>query len=185
MRWINVLLMCSLLLGCKKGGPEVPRQRLDRAMNRLSGADTPERRFYALGDAAKESFDAGRVADAQKYAQELMTLLPDFRNNREYGRALHDANLVLGRIAVRNGQMEDAKRYLLASGRTPGTPQMMSYGPNMSLANDLLAKGERQVVLDYLEVCRGFWKGSEGRLDKWIEEVKSGKTPDFGPNLTY
>lgn len=177
-------MMCSLLLGCKKGGQEAPRQRLERAMSRLSGADTPERRFYTLGDAAKESFNAGKVEDAQKYAQELLTLLPDFRNNREYGSAIQDANLVLGRIAARNGNLEDAKRYLLAAGRSPGTPHMASDGPNMSLANDLLAKGERQVVLQYLELCRGFWRANEGQLDRWIEEIKSGKTSDFAGHLT-
>lgn len=180
-----MLLLCGLLFGCgKKGGAPASRERYQLAMARLSGADSPERRFYALGNAAKESFNAGKVADAQKHADELMALLPSFRDNREYGSAMHDANMVLGRVAVRNGQIEDAKRYLLAAGQSPLTPAMASGGPNMSLAYDLLAKGERQVVQDYLEECRKIWVSDEGRLDKWTEEIKSGKTPDFGPNLS-
>jgi hypothetical protein len=185
MRWIKMLLLCSLLAGCGKGSPDAPRQRLDRAMARLAAADMPEKRFYALGDAAKESFVAGKTGDAQKYAQELLQMLPNYRDNREYGSALHDANMVLGRIAVLDGKTEDAKRYLLAAGATPGTPQMMTYGPNMSLANDLLAKGERQPVLEYFDLCRRFWIGNDGRLDKWSEAVKAGKVPDFGPSLSY
>jgi hypothetical protein len=185
MRWIKTLLLCSLLFGCGKQSPEAPQARLGRAISRLNAAKSPETRFYALGDAAKESFVAGKIEDAQKYAQELLTMLPSFREDREYGRALHDANMVLGRVAVRNGQIEDAKRYLIAAGRTPGTPQLSSYGPNMSLANDLLAKGERQAVLGYLELCRAFWTGNEGRLDQWIGEVKNEKIPDFGANLDF
>ena len=59
----------------------------------------------------------------------------------------------------------------------------MDYGPNMSLAKDLLEKGERQVVLDYFALCRRFW--NYGRLDDWSQQVKEGKIPDFGANLVY
>jgi hypothetical protein len=184
MRYFTTLLLCSLLIGCGKADPQAPKQRLQFAMNRLAAADTPERRFYALGAAAKESFVAGKIEDAQKYAQELMTLLPSFQANREYGSAMNDAYLVLGRIAVRNGNIEDAKRYLIAGGESPTTPQLENYGPNMSLAKDLLAKGERQVVLDYFELCRRSWINGGGQLDKWSQQVRDGKTPDFGANLS-
>jgi hypothetical protein len=55
----------------------------------------------------------------------------------------------------------------------------------MSLAKDLLDKGQRDVVLEYFELCRKFWKMDRGRLDQWSQEVKDGKTPDFGANLDY
>ena len=66
-----------------------------------------------------------------------------------------------------------------------GSPQMNSFGPNMSLAKDLLEKGERQAVLDYFELCRKFWKMDNGRLNDWSQEVKAGKIPDFGANMVY
>ena len=62
---------------------------------------------------------------------------------------------------------------------------MNSFGPNVSLAKDLLEKGERDVVIQYLGLCRKFWKLDRGRLDKWIHEIKDGKIPDFGANLVY
>ena len=46
-------------------------------------------------------------------------------------------------------------------------------------------KGERDVVIQYLELCRKFWKMHDGRLDQWIQEIKGGKTPDFGASLVY
>jgi len=182
MRHITTLLLCSLLLGCGKGGSGTANPRLQPALDRLAAANSPELKFYALGAAAKQSFAAGKVEDAKKYAQELMAVLPSFRQNSEYGNAAHDAHLILGQIAVREGRTEEAKRHLIESVRTPGA-RLMDYGPNMSLAKDLLEKGERQAVLDYFAVCRRFW--NYGRLDEWTQQVKEGKIPDFGANLSY
>ncbi len=50
------------------------------------------------------------------------------------------------------------KKYLIAAGKSPGSPQMDSFGPNMTLAKDLLEKGERDAVLEYFMRCRKFWK---------------------------
>ena len=114
-----------------------------------------------------------------------MTLLSKFPGDWNYGNAVQDANLVLGRIAVKDGRVDEAKQYLLAAGNSPGSPQMNSFGPNVSLAKDLLEKGERDVVIQYLELCRKFWKMHGGSLDQWIQEIKDGKIPDFGANLVY
>ena len=38
------------------------------------------------------------------------------------------------------GRIEEAKRHLLAAGRSSGSPVLGSFGPNMSLAKDLLEK---------------------------------------------
>ncbi|HWX21027.1 MAG TPA: hypothetical protein VN578_14095 [Candidatus Binatia bacterium] len=168
------------------GGMAVtPQPRLDDATKKLAAARTQEEKFYALNDAAKESFVAGKVEDAGKYAQELMRMLPDFQGNWNYGNAVQDANLVLGRIAVREGHIDKAKRHLIASGNSPGSPQMDSFGPNMSLAKDLLEKGEHEAVLEYFELCRKFWNMDNGKLNDWSQEVKAGRIPDFGANLVY
>jgi hypothetical protein len=62
---------------------------------------------------------------------------------------------------------------------------MNSFGPNMSLAKDLLAKGERDAVLDYFERCRKFWLMDWGKLDEWSKDLRAGHAPDFGANLVY
>ncbi len=179
---LTTLLLCGVLLGCGKGGSDAANPRLKAAMDKLAAASSPQLRLYALGDAAKQSFAAGKLEDARKYAQELKDLLPGFRQDSEYGNAVHDANLTLGRIAVREGRLDDAKRCLIESVRTPGA-RLMDYGPSMSLAQDLLDKGEQQAVLDYFALCRTFWKN--GRLEEWSQQVKEGKIPDFGRNLAY
>jgi len=169
--------------------PTTSQGRLDEAIKELATASTERNRFYALDDAAKQSFEVGKIEDARKYAKELLTLAQKFQGDWNYGNAVQDGNLVLGRIALHEGWhegwMEEAKQYLLEAGKSPGSPQMDSFGPNMSLAQDLLKKGERGTVLQYFELCRKFWKMDYGKLDQWSREVKSGKIPDFGANLVY
>jgi hypothetical protein len=189
---INSLLIVLLFVGpyffamvLRKNHPTTPEGRLDNANQKLSVAVTGKDRFYALDDAAKENFAVGKIEDARKYATELLTLAPNYESNWNYGNAIQDGNLVLGRIAVREGRIEEAKQYLLAAGKSKGSPQMDSFGPNMSLAKDLLEKGERDTVLQYFELCRKFWTMDYGKLDDWSQEVKAGKVPNFGANLVY
>jgi hypothetical protein len=55
----------------------------------------------------------------------------------------------------------------------------------MALANELLTKGERDVVLQYLSECATFWKMDRGALSTWTVAIQAGKTPDFGANLRF
>ncbi len=93
--------------------------------------------------------------------------------------------MVLGRIALRRGFIKQASDNLLAAGATPGSPQLDSFGPNMTLAKELLEHGQPDVVLEFLGLCKKFWKLDSGRLDEWAAEVRKGKVPDFGTNLRY
>ena len=114
-----------------------------------------------------------------------MALAQKLPRDWNYGNAIHNGNMVLGRFAVQQGRIDDAKRFLLEAGKSPGSPQLDSFGPNMGLAKDLLEKGEREVVVEYFELCRKFWELHGDQLDKWSQQVKDGKIPDFGANLDY
>lgn len=142
-------------------------------------------RFYMLDDLAKAAFKAEEIQKAKSHATELLDLASAYQNDWNYGNAIHHGNLILGRIALKLDNIEKAKEYLISSGKTPGSPQLNSFGPNMSLAKDLLEKGESKVVLQYLDLCRIFWEGHGAILDKWESEIQNGKMPDFGANLSY
>jgi hypothetical protein len=101
------------------------------------------------------------------------------------GNAIHKGNLVLGRIALREGRVADAVTFLHASGDVSGSPQLNSFGPNMTLAKELLEQGETEAVLAYFESCRTFWKMGTRRLDAWTEDVRQGRVPNFAANLWY
>ena len=134
-----------------------------------------------LPDVAKAAFEAGETAKARAYAEELLKATDP--NDWNYGNRIHHGHLILGRIALREGNVGSAKEHLLAAGQTPGSPQLNSFGPNMTLARELLEKGEKQAVLEYFKRCGSFWK--KDRLETWAREVQDGKIPDFGANLDY
>ena len=169
----------------KAAAPLTPEARLERAQQQIRSSTSDIERFYALNDAAKQSFVLGHIDDARQFAEDLLRIAEQCRGDWNYGNAIHDGNLVLGRIAVREGRIEDAKLFLIKAGATPGSPQLDSFGPNMTLAKDLLERGERDVVLQYFDLCRKFWETNHGTLDAWSKEVRAGKTPEFGANLVY
>ena len=120
----------------------------DRGVKALNKAKNEEERFYELGDAAKEAYSEEKYTDAKKYADELSALVPKFKGNWNYGNAIQDYNLILGRIALREGRIGKAKDYLIEAGKSPGSPQMDTFGPNMSLAKDLLEKEKKRLSLN-------------------------------------
>jgi len=182
MRKIPIaFIVCLSLLSCNN----LFADRYQKAMSELANAKSEEARFYALNDSAKESFQSGHIDEARKFAKEILEIAPRFKKDWNYGNAIQDGNLVLGRIAVKEGRINDAKQFLLEAGKSKGSPQMDTFGPNMSLAKDLLEKGEKTVVLEYFELCRKFWQMHRGRLDEWSQEVKAGRIPNFGANLVY
>lgn len=165
--------------------PEEQRRNMKIVGGNLAAARTERERFYALGRAAKNALKAGDAEQGRELATELELLTPKYRKDWNYGNAIQDASQVLGRIALAAGDVEEAKRRLLASADSKGSPQMNSFGPNMQLAKELLAKGERDVVLEYFGQCGTFWKMGTDRLTTWAETVRTGGTPEFGANLEY
>jgi hypothetical protein len=55
----------------------------------------------------------------------------------------------------------------------------------MTLASELLEKGQRDAVLEYLTLCKKFWTLGATQLDTWIDAIRTGGKPDFGANLVY
>ena len=98
---------------------------------------------------------------------------------------LHKANIVLGRLALSDGDVKEAEFRLLEAGRTPGSPQLNSFGPNMQLAHELLSLGRRDAVRSYFQLCAAFWDMGAQQLGEWTSIVDDGGIPDFGANLDY
>ncbi|WP_146580559.1 RNA polymerase subunit sigma-24 [Neorhodopirellula pilleata] len=135
-----------------------------------------------LAALAATAFEAGQIDDAKKFAE---MMLVDDATGWNRGNRIHHGNLVLGRIALTQGRIDEAKSRLLLAGKTNGSPQLNSFGPNMLLAKELLERGEKEVVLNYFELCKEFWKSPRRQLEHWIDVVKSDRIPEFGGNLAY
>lgn len=165
--------------------PKNPQEWHEFAMQALRVADSPYARWCALGKASITAVNIGRDDEAEAYALELERMIPDHAEDWNYGNAIQDCNLVLGRLCLKRGDVAAAKQHLLEAGRSPGSPQMDSFGPNMLLAKALLEAGHTEVVLEHFELCRRFWAMDLGKLDQWTEEVRAGKVPAFGSRLVY
>lgn len=141
--------------------------------------------WVALADAAMKNVEDGELEEGKSEAQELLRLAPKYPKDWNFGNAIHKGNLVLGRVALRAGDTEGAKKFLLEAGKTPGSPHLNSFGPNMTLAKELLEKGESAAVLEYFQLCSTFWEMGREKLREWSGLVKKGVVPDFGANLSY
>jgi len=144
-----------------------------------------EDKFHMTREITPLAFNAGDPVKAGMYAKDLFIQAESMKDDWDYGNAVHTANLVLGRIALAAGDIDEAKRLLLLAGKTPGSPQLESFGPDMLFAKELLEKGEKDVVIQYFTLCSAFWKMDDGKLAQWKTEVQNNEIPDFGPNVRY
>ena len=140
-------------------------------------------RAFALPQLAKAAIKAGALDKASLYANELLTSA--HAGDWNDGNAIHDGNMVRGLVALHSGNVEQAAKDLIEAGKTTGSPQLNSFGPNMTLASELLEKGQRDAVLEYLTLCKKFWTLGATQLDTWIDAIRTGGKPDFGANLVF
>jgi hypothetical protein len=139
-RW-SVLAFCLIIIGSFSA----------YSQGAASGTDR-EKAFYNMTKLAPAEFSKGNLDRAHEIAEDLLKESPNWQKNWNYGNAIQAANVVLGRAALQEGEIDHAKEYLLAAGRTPGSPQLNSFGPDMTLAKDLLKRGEKDVVLEYFSL---------------------------------
>jgi hypothetical protein len=166
--------------------PEFDRRSDLEDKTRLLDARTDEYdRWVELPPVALLEARIGDPARAKAHVDEILVLAPKYVSDWNYGNATHKAHLALGHIALRAGDLPTARKELLTAGDTRGSPQLDTFGPNMTLAKYLLAKGERETVLAYIAKLRGFWKMDGGAIDKWTEMIREGRTPNFGAHLLY
>lgn len=182
-KWVQKLAQLHRLNAAS--GDVAEAKRALSLMERANEMSAGVNQAAVLTDLPVLAFDAGDLQKARAYAELLLREATSQQGSWNHGNAVHKGNLILGRIAAAEGRVADAVTFLRAAGETPGSPQLNSFGPNMTLARDLLERGERDAVLAYFEACRVFWKMGGGRLDAWTKEVQAGTIPNFGANLRY
>jgi hypothetical protein len=141
--------------------------------------------FYKMTKAAPAAFNAGEYEKAIEISRELLVEAENWKKDWNYGNAIHAANLVQGRVALRRGEIDDAKKFLLAAGKASGSPTLISFGPDMLFAKEMLKRSEQKIVLTYFDLCAKFWLPEHSRIPEWKEAVERGEIPDFGPNVAY
>ena len=152
------------------------------AFERAYELSDDEMRGVLLVDLAENAFVAKKYAKAREYATAALNDNPAGWNQ---ANRTHFGHLILGRVALLEGNVEEAKFRLIAAGTIQGSPQLDSFGPDMSLAAKLLEKGEKDVVLRYFELCAEFWELGKDDLADWTVLVTGDRMPDFSTNLRF
>jgi hypothetical protein len=153
--------------------PRTPQQAFADLENDLGD----RRDAVHLTDLAKAALDAEDLTKAETYANAALSDKADANDIWNAGNRVHYGHIVLGRVALRRGDVAAAAQHLIAAGKTKGSPQLNSFGPDFVLAKELFAKGETGAVVEYLDECRAFWTMAGSRLDSWKADIRAGKTP--------
>ena len=152
--------------------------------------DPQRHRFYNLADEIHKAYKDEDFDKTENLASEYLKLAERFTQDWNYGNAIDTSHQALGLIQLRRGNVEKAKKHLIAAGKTPGSPQLDSYGQQMKLARELLEKGESEVVIRYLNLIAKFLTKDDmpefqhlvvehkALIDQWKSEVKEGRVPN-------
>ena len=161
------------------------KSELEKKEKELSQLRKAGDRFFALKSISELALEVNDFERTIKFSNQLLDWAKTNAGSGLDGDALNKGNIILGRVALRTGNIEKSKSYLIAAGKVPSSSSLSSFGPNMSLAKELLEEGEKDAVLEYLDAVGSFWTAGRGDLAKWKTEIKTGRIPDFGANLDY
>jgi hypothetical protein len=136
-------------------------------------------RFYSLNDRIKAAYESNDMTAAAAFAKEYLSLAATYRCNWNYGNAIHDANSFLGLISLKAGDRDAAAAYLLKAGKSTGSPQLDTFGPDLDLADALLKDGQVEPVKAYLRDIKVFWKMDNGQVAEWLTSIDKGGRPEL------
>ena len=119
------------------------------------------------------------TADAAAKARVLLDLSARNQGDPLFGDAVLESNLVLGKLALRNGEKKAAMHYLLAAADAPS--DLIRRGEfEMNLPRALVDRGEREAVAQFLE--RIAPKTIRPLLYReWAAKIRQGINPDLVP----
>lgn len=183
----------GMLLPGEPPYPAILLEKGERALVLIKKERSIERdrhREDLLEKLSQVAFELKKYDRARAFAMELILDFGSDASSMSFEQATHTGNIVLGKISLAENDLAKAKEYLLVAIRAP----LRSNYPwirdmNMSLARELLAKGEKETVLEYLRLCQTSQEKINGEekyhddeiktLKAWQEQIKAGKTPSF------
>ena len=192
---IAALIVFAVSVEARPKGCDDSRLPPDQRWNGATSIKTPElARFYAFADEMSAAYKRG-APSTDGLARQYLEAAKRFPCNWNYGNAIHNANAVLGLLALHSGRKAEAVAYLSAAGASPGSPQLDSFGPSLLLARELAEAGEHKAVASYLVSIKSFWRTDDPSvigmpfpifrdpdpLSTWIQELNENRVPDFGP----
>jgi len=155
-------------------------QKALAGFERLLAADADkQQRFTNLTDVAISAYGAGYMDRADAVSREMLESAAKLEKNWNTGNAIYWANIVLGKIYLAKGDLDQSCTYLIRASETCGSPQLDTFGPEFELCESLANQGRIDASITYLSNCSKFWKSSSGQLRKWQKQLTNGIVPGF------
>ncbi len=161
------------------------------AAKALAAGEEGYRRFrkdgvWFLANLAEAAYEIGDYEKASDYAAKCRKKAGKPRGEIPE----HYGSTVRARLALREGAIGKAKQYMLDSVNLPDKMRKTMWtsiiGPDLTLAKEMLASGSKKEVLEYLKVCRGYWRQETALLQYCIDTINSGGVPAFdNPRLRW
>ena len=153
-------------------------------------------RYYSAEGWIRRAYRKRRWNKVEALSRKYLDMAERLRPDWNYGNAIHNGNQFIGLVRLRQEDIEGAKEYLLRAGLSPGSPQLDSSGPTMTLARELLERGERVVVLEYVDLIATFWTEAKPRhavqpgagdileekkrmVQQWKLDIAAGRIPEY------
>ena len=142
-------------------------------------------RHYARGETDDDSWRTRVRATAEyawskRYAQDALALARKFPDDPHSGVVIYQTNLLLGMHALREGDREQAVRYMLDASQTPPSAELARWVGipiQFRLSHDLLKEGERESVATFYERTASLQPVLRERLLKDAAAVRAGAMP--------
>jgi hypothetical protein len=149
----------------------------EKALDRESD---PTMRGETMRRTCGAALRAQSFSRAKELADELMRLTGGAPSNPEDFRSTWIAHLAYGRIAMRDKDVDAARRHLVSATEAMRASKSRIWrSPDLELADELLQLGERDVVLDFLRSVRTVFKDGAAcaRIDLWSLDIENGERP--------
>ena len=119
-----------------------------------------------------------RYAEALALADRLVQVAATAGSDGELSEDdwVHHANIIRGKAHLALGDAAASQAALLAAGDVQGSPALKSFGPDLSLAWDLMRAGHDDAVIGYLRRISRFWSPRDAigvRSDEPTEERRA------------
>jgi Zn-dependent protease with chaperone function len=148
----------------------------------LSSASASDRMLLAM-HLMREAAIRQNFADAESKARELLDLAAHNQNDPLYGEAVFEANMVMGKAALRRGDRKTSARYLLAAAETPGSERIRRGDFEMNLPRALVDWGERRAVADFFRRMAPKTARTK-QFQDWAADLSKGINPDLIPTFS-
>lgn len=161
---------------------ELKNKKIEARKNKKTD---PHDYFYKLTDYIQLACEVEleEIKNEQRFktlANKLLNMTSKFEDDWNYGNAIHYSHIILGRLSLKAGDIKKSTDHLIKASKTPGSPQLNSFGPNMTLARELLEEGQREKVVSFIKNIQNFWESEYSySAIRWINEIESTGATDF------